>query len=176
MVATIATPPIQCTSASRCTARARIKSSIIMLAKPNRRTVACQAVGALRLLLVARAKLFKDGKSNLRSLGLLSLPQVPRPRGDRTGYANVLPRHESILAHSGLASAAAGCTSSVWAFSSPKDNLCRLWVKPGLPPWGPHVRFRRCMWSRGLTRGRGEAGASFPRRPSALPRLLVHMR
>ena len=19
----------------------------------------------------------------------------------------------------------------------------RLWVKPGLPPWGPHVRFRR---------------------------------
>ena len=21
--------------------------------------------------------------------------------------------------------------------------MSALWVKPGLPPWGPHVRFRR---------------------------------
>src|SRR5258708_32995486 len=24
-----------------------------------------------------------------------------------------------------------------------QTGRCRRWVKPGLPPWGPHVRFRR---------------------------------
>jgi len=43
MVVTIATPPIQCTSASTCTARASVKSSIVMPAEPNKRPAACQA-------------------------------------------------------------------------------------------------------------------------------------
>jgi hypothetical protein len=43
MVVTIVTPPIQCTSASTCTARASAKSSIVMPVKPNKPSAACQA-------------------------------------------------------------------------------------------------------------------------------------
>ena len=46
----------------------------------------------------------------------------------------IVSRVRVLLAHQGM---------SLPDALAPADVRLPVWVKPGLPPWGPHVRFRR---------------------------------